>query len=217
MSPADRLPVKLACDSPLYPQQVRLYLRSRAPATITALGNLEILSAQRLALFCSVKCPGKLILETYDLVQQLKQEGVAVVGGFHSPMERECLEILLRGTAPVVVCPARSIVKMRVRPELREPLENGRLLFLSPFDDKQRRATQENAMARNRFVSALADAVFIAYAAPGGKTEQFCREVLAWGKRLYVFDSPENAHLITIGVTPVAPDSVLHELKNIGF
>lgn len=139
-----------------------------------------------------------------------------MIGGFHSPMERECLEVLLRGTAPVVVCPARSILKMRVRPELREPLENGRLLFLSPFDDKQRRATQANAMARNRFVAALADAVFIAYAAPGGKTEDFCRKVLAWGKRVLTFDSPENAQLIPLGVTPLAPDSFPHERGNLG-
>ncbi len=196
-------------------EPLRRYLGHKG--VVTALGNPEILNAKLLALFCSVKCPGKLILETYDLTQQLKQERVAVIGGFHSPMERECLEILLRGTAPVVVCPARSIAKMRVRPEFREPLENGRLLFLSPFDHKERRATQENAMARNRFVAALADAIFVAYAAPGGKTEDFCRNVLAWGKRVFIFDSPENAQLILLGVTPVAPDSVPHELRNLAF
>lgn len=207
----------LSCDSPSNPERIRQYLSIQSSITITALGNPEILNEKLLALFCSVKCPGKLILETYDLAQQLEQERVVVIGGFHSPMERECLEILLRGTAPVIVCPARGIAKMRVGPEFREPLENGRLLFLSPFDDKDRRATQETAMARNRFVAALADVVFIGYAAAGGKTEDFCREVLGLGKRVYTFDAPENAHLGAIGVTQVAPGFFMHQLRNLGF
>lgn len=166
---------------------------------VTALGNVEILRSKKLALFCSVKCPGKVILETYDLAHKLREEGVTVIGGFHSPMERECLEILLRGTAPVVLCPARGMAKMRLRPELRAPLENGRLLLVSPFNDNQRRATQETAMARNRFVAALAEAVFVAYAAPNSKTENFCREIVAWGKPLLTFESSEDSALVALG------------------
>lgn len=51
------------------------------------LGDLNILNQQSLALFCSVKCPGNLILQTYDLAQRLRKSGVTVIGGFHSPME----------------------------------------------------------------------------------------------------------------------------------
>ena len=128
---------------------------------------------------------------------------MTVIGGFHSPMERECLDVLLRGTAPVVLCPARGMAKMRLRPEFRAPLANGRLLLLSPFNDKQRRATQETARARNRFVAALADAVFVAYAAPNSKTETFCREVLAWGKPLLTFQSSEDSTLVALGAKPL--------------
>jgi predicted Rossmann fold nucleotide-binding protein DprA/Smf involved in DNA uptake len=193
----------LSCDSPQYPEGVRRFLQNRVPATITALGNLEILRTKLLALFCSVECPGKVILETYDLAHKLREEGVTVIGGFHSPMERECLEVLLRGTAPVVVCPARGVAKMRLRPEFRAPLENGRLLLLSPFSDKQRRATQQTATERNRFVAASADAVFVAYAAPNSKTENFCREVLAWGKPLLTFESSEDSALVALGAKPL--------------
>ena len=31
--------------------------------------------------------------------------GVPMIGGFHTPMEQECLEVLLRGQQPVVICP----------------------------------------------------------------------------------------------------------------
>jgi len=92
---------------------------------------------------------------------------------------------------------------MRLRREFREPLENGRLLLLSPFDDKQRRATQETAMARNRFAAALADAVFVAYAAPNSKTENFCRLILGWGKPLFTFESSEDSALVALGAKPL--------------
>jgi len=172
---------------------------------VAALGNVGILRSRKLALFCSAKCPGKLILETYDLAHKLREEVVTVIGGFHSPMERECLEILLRGTGPVVVCPARGLGRMRVRREFREPLENGRLLFLSPFDEKQRRATQTIAMARNHFVAALADTVFVAHAAPHSKTENFCHEIMGWGKPLITFDSAENFPLVALGAKALRP------------
>lgn len=59
------------------------------------------------------------------------------------------------------------------------------------------------AAERNRLVAALATRIFIAHAAPGSKTEQFCREVIGWGKRVYTFDNPANAPLVELGVRAV--------------
>jgi len=55
-----------------------------------------------------------------------------VVSGFHSPVESECLQILLSGTRPLVVCPARSIKEMRLMPAYKKLLSEGRLLLVSP-------------------------------------------------------------------------------------
>jgi len=149
---------------------------------ITALGNLEVLQSKKLALFCSVRCPGKLILATHDFCHELRNKGVTVVGGFHSPVERECLNILLRGTGRIIICPARGLEGIRMRAELKAAIDQGRMLFLSPFKAQQRRATAQMAVYRNLFVAAVADAIFVAHARPTGKTEQFCREVLGWRK-----------------------------------
>lgn len=186
-----------------YPSQLRRCLDSQVIESVAALGNLDLLQHKTLALFCSVKCPGRLILQTYDLVKQWREDGIAVVGGFHSPMEHECLNILLRGKQAVIVCPARSIEGMRLRREYKQPLADGRLLLLSPFEAKQRRIMVENAIIRNRFVAALADAVFVAYAESRGKTEHFCREIVSWGKQLYTFVDDANANLLEPGAKPV--------------
>ena len=79
--------------------------------TTRIIGNEAILKKPKIALFCSVKCPGKLILETYDLAKRFRNEGTLVISGYHSPMEQECLRILLRSTNPVIWCLARGMYR----------------------------------------------------------------------------------------------------------
>lgn len=206
--------VHLSQDDPRYPAALRQHLGDGAPQQVAALGNLDIFVGAKhlsdvgrqhltnasplLALFCSRQCPGSLILQTYDLAQQWRETGVTVISGFHSPMEQECLTILLRGAQPLIICLARDIYK-RIPADWKKPLHEGRLLILSPFPEKQRRMTAETAVERNRFVAALADEIFVAHAAPQSQTEQFCCEVLAWGKTLHTLDSDANANLIAFG------------------
>jgi hypothetical protein len=67
------------------------------------IGDVKILNTPLLGLLCSIRCPGRVIVQTYDLARALRDAGVPVIGGFHSPMEKECLDFLLRGKQPVVV------------------------------------------------------------------------------------------------------------------
>ena len=166
-------------------------------------GNLRLLDEPLTALFCSRRCPGDVILKAYDLARAMRDAGVPVIGGFQTPMEKECLRLLLRGGQPVVVCPARGIDTMRVPRDWRPALGDGRLLVLSPFPAAVRRPTVEIAAQRNDLVADLAQRVLIAHAAPGGKTEAFARRLAASGKRLLTLDSPANANLVTLGARPV--------------
>jgi hypothetical protein len=124
---------------------LRTHLADQAPERIAVLGNLDILKEKKTALFCSSKCPGGLIIKTYDVTRTWRDNDVTVIGGFHSPVEQECLAILLRGRQPVVVCPARSIETMRIKAEHGTPLAESRLLFLSPFPAKEKRMTAATA------------------------------------------------------------------------
>lgn len=175
---------------------------------IQSIGDPAILDADSTALFCSVRCPGDLILKTYDLARSLRDNGSAVIGGFHSPMENECLRLLLRGTQPVVICPARSLEGMRLPKVWRGPLAEGRMLVLSPFAENHRRVTAGLAAARNKFVAALAHSILIVHAEPNGKTEGFCREILGWGKPVMTIKSAENANLIRLGARVVDPNNI---------
>ena len=176
---------------------------------IKSKGSARLLEEPLTAVFCSQRCPGDLILKTYDIARAMRDAGVPVIGGFQTSMEKECLRLLLRGSQPVVICPARGIDNIRVPRDWRPALDDGRLLVLSPFPVTVRRPTAGVAARRNDLVAGLAAQVFIAHAAPGGKTEAFARKLAASGKPLLTLDSPANENLVEMGAKTIQ----LHEAE----
>jgi len=173
---------------------------------IGSAGDAGILERPRLALLCSSKCPGNLILDLYELAKQFRQQGVTVISGFHSPMEEECLRILLRSPHPVIWCLARGLFKRipETPIDCRAAVAEGRLLIISPFKENITRVTAKTAQLRNRFIADFANALFIPHAAPGSRIETLARELLAEGKTVYTFDHPENAALLDLGAKDIA-------------
>lgn len=162
---------------------------------MAAIGNESLLQTRKLGLLCSRACPGSIILRTLDVVRALRGTPWTVVSGFQSPTEQECLEILLRGEHPVIICPARSVEGMRVPSAWKAGIAARRILITSPFDRGVRRATAALAEDRNRFVVSLADAVLIPHASSSGGLERLCQAVPATGKPFWTLDDPMNANL----------------------
>jgi len=181
------------------PKSLQKHLLPEWHDPVHMLGNQDILQSKKLALFCSRKCPGNLILKAYDLARSLRDAGTTVISGFHTPVEKECLRILLRGTQPVIICPARSIEGMRIPAAWNQPLEQGSLLLLSPFAKKYRRMTAALADQRNRFVASIADDLLFIHAADGSKTAQFAHANILQGKNTYALNHPENKNLLDSG------------------
>ena len=195
--------------APDTPTALRRCADAGSASAVKLKGDLGILDKRLVSFFCSVRCPGDVILKTYDLARTLRETNVTIVGGFQSPMEKECLDLLLRGSASVVVCPARGLGTMRIPKGWKNPLADGRLLLLSFFDDKLRRPTVAIAAERNAHVAALAARLLIAHAEKGGKTEKLCKDALARGKPVFALDSPDNAHLLRMGAIPVSANDIV--------
>lgn len=155
-----------------WPRQLEERLDTSAPARLWAIGNLAVLAERKVGLFCSVRCPGDAILRAYDAAREFRDAGETVISGFHSPVEKECLRILLRGKQPTIICLARAMEKLRLPAAWRPALEEGRLLVLSPFEKRPRRPTTESSHQRNELVAALSDEALIIHAEPGGSVER---------------------------------------------
>ena len=190
--------------------------RPRRRPPISLIGDPALLDRKPIALFCSVQCPGDLILKSYDLARTLRTAPVTPVGGFQSPIEKEFLELLLRppprqpsqsdsGLPSIIICPARGIANMPIPRPWRDPLAAGRLLLLSTFPDSLRRPTAAAAARRNACAAALANRIPVLHTAPGAKTAARRQQALAAAKPVYTLPSPHNAHLIALTAQPISP------------
>ena len=190
---------------------------SAADTPISLIGDPSLLDRNPIALFCSIQCPGDLILKSYDLARTLRAHPATLIGGFQSPIEKEFLELFLRQPSrptdhtallspTVIVCPARGLATMRIPRPWRDPLAAGSLLLLSTFPDNLRRPTAASASRRNACVAALAHCILILHAAQGSKTEALCQQALVAARSVYTLPSPHNAHLIALGAQPIPPD-----------
>ncbi len=70
------------------------------------------------------------------------------------------------------------------------------------------------AIQRNELVAALADAVLVPYASPGGKSESTAKNILALGQSLFTFADENNAHLLHAGAEAYELDRVRSTLED---
>lgn len=138
-------------------------------------GNASVLDSQLNALLCSKACPGDKIIEAIDLAQRSRAENRAVISGFHTPVEKECLRIFLRGPQRIVICPARGLDPFQLPADWQMKFKRGELLIVSSFDSSVRRPTKETAELRNQLVVDLATKVTIIHASRGGALERAIR------------------------------------------
>ncbi len=139
---------------------------------VAAIGDADLLNRPKTGLLCSRKCPADIILDAYDRFKAWATDPeTTVISGFHSPVEKECLRLLLKGNASIILCPARQIETMQISTDWQHSLDEGRMLIISPFTEK--RADTRTIDRRNRFVADLSDSLYIPYATPGGNLEQY--------------------------------------------
>lgn len=173
---------------------------SEAPATNDA---ASALARAAIAFFCSKACPGDIILKAQDWANARGPDSAPVIGGFHTPIERDVLRILLRGAAPVTIVLARAAQGYRMSPAIKAAVTAGTALIISPFPATQTRTTAVTAEARNRHILTLCGAILIAHAAPNGKTESLARDAAALELPVLTLKSSANANLIAIGAEAI--------------
>ncbi len=185
-----------------YPPDLQERLGGTGPPRLNSIGEVAILHRGVLGFMCSVQCPGSIVIQTLDAIRELRQARVPVIGGFHSPMEHECLDILLRGRQPVVLCLARGLAGLRIDGQVRRAVEEGRLLILSPFPDHIERSNVAQAVKRNHMVAALATDLWVPHASPGGKTWSTIHAALGRQQPVFTFEDESNAELLAAGARP---------------
>jgi hypothetical protein len=138
------------------------------------IGNYELLKLSKTGFLCSRKVPASAVLKCYDWAIAQREAGNCVISGFHSKLEKDVLHFLLKGQQPIILVLARGL-KNKLEPEFEKPLEQGRLLIISPFDKTTKRVTEQTAEIRNNMMLELADSITIGYDSAGGLLEKLLK------------------------------------------
>ena len=122
------------------------------------LGNKELLKLKKTAFLASNTIPLDMVLRCYDWASGKHEEGECVISGFSSKLERDVLHFLIKVKCPVILVLARRLYS-NTPEELREPIEQGRLLLIS--NSNSPRQTRATAQIRNKYICNISDKVLI--------------------------------------------------------
>ena len=123
------------------------------PVQIATLVDESILDLPKVGFLSSRKVPSAAVMKCYDWATEMRDEGVCVMGGFQSPLERDVLAFLLQGKQPVVWALAHKLWAEKSIPRpYRESIASGRLLVVSPVARSVMRVDARTAAIRNRYI-----------------------------------------------------------------
>ena len=141
----------------------------------TSIGNIELLMLHKTVFLCSRKVPASVVLKCYDWAIAQRDSGKCVISGFHSTIEKDVLHYLLKGNQPIIVALPRGL-KQKIEPEFIKPIEQGRLIIITPYNKEVKRITVETSLIRNQLMIDLADQIVIGYSNQVGLIAQSLKQ-----------------------------------------
>lgn len=124
-----------------------------------SIGNTSLFDRKKIGFLAGSKIAPLSVLPTLDWASEIAtREDVAVVSGFHSQLERQVLDLLLKGKCGIICVLARSLYA-KIPLEFQSTFTDGRLIFVS--EERHVRPTKNSAYRRNQLVVSLSDELVI--------------------------------------------------------
>ncbi len=142
---------------PAYPKRIKARLRENSPPVLYGCGEASLADTGGLAVVGSRKADDALLKTTREVGRMAADGGVTIVSGGARGVDSAAMEGALEAGGAVVGVLADSLGRAAVAAGSREAIRAGRLLLLSPFDPAAG-FNVGNAMQRNKYIYALADA-----------------------------------------------------------
>lgn len=125
-------------------------------------GNMDLLTLRKVGFLASRKVNPTSVIPTINWANIISNDpNVAIVSGFQSTLEREVLDIALKGTCGIIYVLNRSLYR-QVPLNLRPAFASNRILFISLTSEKTTRPSAANANIRNRYITDIADTLTFA-------------------------------------------------------
>jgi DNA processing protein len=193
-----------------YPAFLSDILGREAPQRLEWAGNISLLSKPSVGFCGSRKASTKGLETAADCAAQAAENGVVVVSGYAAGVDVTAhFEALSKNGSTIIVLP-EGISYFRIRQELREVWDWDRVLVLSQFAADERWQSFR-AMARNKVIIGLSNAMIVIEAGETGGTMDAGKSTLRYGQPLFVAqyeevtpDAVGNKYLLELGGRPLS-------------
>ena len=145
---------------PNYPRRLKTRLKEDAPPILYGCGDAALLETGGLAVVGSRHIDAELISYTEEIGRLAASAGRTVVSGAAEGVDRAAMHGALLSGGAVVGVMADSLERAALARDNREPLMEGRLVFVSPYDPAAG-FNVGHAMQRNKVIYAFADAALV--------------------------------------------------------
>jgi len=145
---------------PQYPKRLKSRLREDAPAVLYGCGNISLLESGGLAVVGSRHVNDSLIDYTMEIGDLAARSGRAIVSGGARGIDQAAMRGALEAGGHAVGILADSLERASMNRDNRNLLIDGQLVLASPYDPSAG-FNVGNAMQRNKFIYALADAALV--------------------------------------------------------
>lgn len=194
------------CEYPLFLMDA---LGRDAPQKLEWLGNLALLSRPSVGFCGSRKASPKGLDTAADCAAQAAESHIVVVSGYAAGVDEVAHFQALKNKGSTIIVLPEGITHFRIRRGLRAVWNWDRVLVLSQFSGEERWQSFR-AMARNKVIIGLSDAMIVIEAGETGGTMDAGRSTLRYGRPLFVAqyedvtqDAIGNKHLLEIGAKPL--------------
>jgi hypothetical protein len=157
------------------------------------LGNIELLSQKRAAVFASQKTPAELHGPVISFLDALKRLPIALAGGWQSPLEKKILnQINSSGSrCNIIHYLAKNINNFKPGEDQNQLVKDGRMLFISP-GIQELRPSQRQINSRDELIFSQIDKILFIFIAAGGRLEEYFNRLLSASYQVFLFEHPLN-------------------------
>lgn len=118
-------------------------------------GNQSLLERRKVGFIAGSNVAPLSVLPAFDwAVETATRDDICIVSGFHSILERQVLDFLLKGNCGIICVLARSLYS-KIPSVLESEYKKDRVLFIT--EEKQNRVSKKSAHRRNKLVADLSD------------------------------------------------------------
>lgn len=171
--------------SPDYPKRLETTLDDKAPPVLYVWGNLDLINKPAVGFCGSRDASQESIAATADTARQITEMSWVVVSGHARGVDTQAHLTALENGGSTIIVAAEGILNFKLRHDLKKIAKPEQILIISEFAPNARWSVA-NAMARNRTIIGLSDAMILVEARMEGGTFQAGETTLHLKKPLYV-------------------------------